>query len=398
MNWKLIRYIDEYAGIPLLQVLSLFRARSIHKSEIENKECRRILVMKFWGIGNLFMMLPALNALRSRYPESHIDLLTLQPNLKAASTLRIFRNIHVIDTHRGIGFIRSSFNVLRSLRMNDYDLVIDFEQFARFSAVLCAVSGIPESIGFCTEGQHRHCMYTMPVQYDDCIHVTQSYVLLARAAGAASGRGHAAQEVFPGDPSIVRTSGNILGRFGIEGRAIILHIGTSDNFAERRWPAASLRELSNLLTGRGDITVVLTGLHCEASIADEIMLSLRHRSRVINAVGFLDFAEYLSLIAESELVVSADTSAVHIASALGTPVIGLYGPNTPDLYGPWGESGLAIYKKLECSPCITNFNAKIHVCRHPAGKGACMARISAQEVFQKIEEVCLPQSAGEKRS
>jgi heptosyltransferase-3 len=84
---------------------------------------------------------------------------------------------------------------------------------------------------------------------------------------------------------------------------------------------------------------------------------------------------------------------VHLASALNTPVVGLYGPNTPQLYGPWGENGLALYANLDCSPCITNFNSKLNTCRHPRGGGACMRELSAEMVFSAIERTYLIPSA-----
>ena len=113
---------------------------------------------------------------------------------------------------------------------------------------------------------------------------------------------------------------------------------------------------------------------------------VRSRDRVIDAIGMLNFREFFSLVQISDLVISADTAPVHLASAAGIPVAALYGPNTPLLYGPWGENGLAFYEKLECSPCITNFNAKTHVCRHPEGKGACMRKIGAEEVYERLRE------------
>ncbi len=94
----------------------------------------------------------------------------------------------------------------------------------------------------------------------------------------------------------------------------------------------------------------------------------------------------MSVVGISDLVVSSDTSTVHIASCLSVPVVGLYGPNTPVLYGPWSKNSIYFYKRLNCSPCITNYNAKINKCRNPEGQGACMKRITVDEVFAGIKE------------
>jgi ADP-heptose:LPS heptosyltransferase len=79
-------------------------------------------------------------------------------------------------------------------------------------------------------------------------------------------------------------------------------------------------------------------------------------------------------------VVSNDTATVHIASAMGTPVVGLYGPNTPFLYGPLGDNDLVFYSELPCSPCLCNITSKLSDCR----KAVCMESITVDAVFDGI--------------
>ena len=388
MNWKLIRVIDAYAGIPLVYVLAGLR-RVFSRTARRRAEplVRTILLVKFWGIGNLFMMLPSVAALRRTYPCASIDLLTLESSRKAAECTNAFDRIATVNTRGVLDFLRTTGEVITALRHRQYDVIVDFEQFARFSALCIASIGAKRSIGFRTAGQHRDILYAQPVPYDNTIHITRSYRSLAMAAGAAAGPIETSGLFFPPSAGENECATGVRARLGIGADPyVIFHVGTSDNFLERRWPAADYASFANLLAENRGVRIVLTGLAEEGFIAAEIMGLVSKHDRTVNASGSVSFQEYFELIRWSRLVVSADTAAVHIASAIGVPVVGLYGPNTPQLYGPWGERGLAVYRQLSCSPCITNFNAKTHNCRHPEGKGACMKKIGADEVYQMIEE------------
>ncbi len=387
MNWKLIRIIDTYIGRPLLFAAFLLRRLFGQNKPKRSGIVKRILLVKFWGIGNIFMILPSIAALRAAYPDVIIDFLTLAGNEEALTATGVVDEINTIDT---AGISRFIFTWLRSvlrLRKCFYDIVIDFEQFARFSALVVHQIGAEVTIGFDTTGQHRSSLYTRMVPYDNTVHISISFFTLATTAGG----------VCPLIlPYMVQTSiysmylrgRELLSKFGVSEYelVVVMHIGTSDNLSERRWLPERYAELSDLLieTLQLQVRVVFTGLANESSLVSNAMAHMHLPTGVVDLSGQLSFAEYFDIIATADLVISADTSAVHMASSLEVPVVGLYGPNTPILYGPWGKKGLAIYRQFECSPCITNFNAKFHTCRHPLGKGACMNDIQVKDVYEAI--------------
>lgn len=387
MNWKLIRLIDSFLGIPLIFVISVLRPgwnRTTRRpSDFPPK---KILLVKFWGIGNVFMLLPSIQALHKTFPEAEIDFLTLESNREALKALGVVNRITAIDTGSVFSFFYSWRAAARSLSSSGYDLVIDFEQFARFSALMVFQSGATESIGFATRGQHRHSLFTRSMEYDNHVHITRSFYSLAEVAGVTlpfSGIVH-----LENLETLRSNGGRLLRSHNIDVKEIIvvMHIGTSDNFKERRWPPPYYAALADLLAGGYGVRIVMTGLPDETFLISETGQHLKHPGRVIDLGGQLSFHEYFALITVADLAISADTAAVHMASAVNTPVVGLYGPNTPDLYGPWGANSLALYAGFECSPCITNFNSKINTCRHPDGRGACMSAISVETAFKSIED------------
>lgn len=385
MNWKLIRIIDTYLGIPILLLISLAKRLLRHKRSTNSVVVKRILLIKFWGIGNIFMILPSIQALREAYPDVTLDFLTLAGNEEALASTGTVDSIITIDTNGFWLFVSTWLRSVSRLKQCQYDIIIDFEQFARFSALIANQIGAREVVGFDTRSQYRSFLYTRPVAYDNTIHITRSFYDLVVAAGATPRLALPYAGIARFDS--LRTLGcNLLSGFGFAGDAltVVMHIGTSDNFSERRWLPERYAELADLLMEAYRVRVVFTGLAEESFLVGDSLAQMQNRATALDLSGKLRFIDYLALIAAADLVISADTAAVHLASAVDTPVVALYGPNTPALYGPWGTKGLAIYQRYDCSPCITNFNAKLHTCRHAAGRGACMRAITVEDVFELI--------------
>lgn len=384
MNWRLIRWIDIYVGIPLACLAVLF-SKAMRLSGLRQGQVRysRVLLIKFWGVGNVVMLLPSVAALKKKYPEARVHFLTLISNLGVSEAARIFDRVITVDTRDPVRFAVSLLKACRLLSRG-YDLVVDFEQFARISALLTMLAARQKSVGFSTRGQYRSLLYTLPVAYDNSIHIVASFYSLAVAAGAKAG------PVEPLPLSVRQEDAlqviAMLRNLGMEeGDTLVLfHPGTSENFSLRRWPSASFAQLADSLYDAFRVKIIFSGLAQEAHLAREAISCMKRSNCAIDLSGKLTFGQFIALIKMCDLVVSADTAPVHLASAFGTPVVGIYGPNTPHLYGPWGYGGTYYYRKLACSPCITNFNAKINTCRHPRVRGACTKMISAAEVFEGI--------------
>jgi ADP-heptose:LPS heptosyltransferase len=335
------------------------------------------------------MLLPSIQAMRGAFPEASIDFLTLESNREALTIIGAVNGIRTIDTRSPRAFIRTWRSISSQLRREHYDLIIDFEQFARFSALLTDQIGAETSIGFITKGQHRHLLYTHGVHYDNEIHITRSFYSLVARAGVTAP--FSPEIVLPNIAKLRERGHIILQEFGIspELPIAILHIGTSENFKDRRWAPRNYAELAERLRDLHGFQIILTGLPDESHLIRMTRQNLRSEKQILDLGGRLSFADYFALFTAADIVVSADTAAVHLASAVQTPVVGLYGPNTPKLYGPWGRHCSALYAAYPCSPCITNFNGKINTCRHPDGRGACMAAVSVDMVHAAIENTYL---------
>lgn len=387
MNFRLVRLIDKYIGIPLAYIIFFLYRLFSYFSQDTPFDIHKILLIKFWGIGNIIMLLPAAKALQEKYPSARIDILTLTNNKDVSEATKVFNRIYTINTQNIAAYIKTSLKVFMVLRRKNYDLIIDFEQFARFSALFCALIGRKKTVGFNTHGQHREFLFTNSIPYNNHIHMVKSFFSLVNLTGVGHKDYLEPVRITCGEQNKQAVL-EFLHERGVDENDILIvfHTGTSENFSLRQWPSRNFAELANRLVDNYGVKIIFTGLEKENYLVKKAMMYMDKEDCVINTCGKFSFNEFVSLINLSDLVVSADTSAVHVASCLSTPVVGLYGPNTPVLYGPWGKDSIWFYKNLPCSPCITNYNAKINKCRHPDGQGACMKQISVDEVFSGIKD------------
>jgi ADP-heptose:LPS heptosyltransferase len=367
MDWLLIRLIDKFVGIPAVLAASCFAHRSKNSAAPS-----RILLIKFWGLGNIFMMLPSVYTLKKAYPNASIDILSLAQNEEALRAMAPFNNVLSIDTKNPATVIRSITSVITSCS-GHYDLVIDHEEFARISALLTICLRAPHSIGFKTHGQYRHFGYSTVVSYEDDRHITETFAALIRPLGITADQDQC--------PTPFRTPADS----PVQGRYAVLHPGTSGNFPLRRWPASHFAALGAHLHTQHALSVVITGSQNEKALCESIARMMPPNTARV--VCESDLATFCATVKNAVITVAADTLAVHVASYYDRPVIGLFGPNTPLLYGPWSKKSNALFAGLSCSPCITNFNDKFNVCRHRLGQGHCMQVITPASVCQAADRL-----------
>jgi len=345
---------------------------------------RRILAIKFYGLGNMVMVLPAVQALREAYPDAEIDFLTLVDNELVLQRSGLLTRTIGIQIGDFAAFFRSVWEALRTVRTRRYDLVIDFEQFVKFSAIIAFASGAPDRIGFNTDGQRRGWLYTVRVVYTDSEHMTRIFFRVVRpllGVGGTPERVELATEQAERDrvDAFLAEHGVEPGRFPI----IVVHVGSGDNFyriALKRWPIENFARLSAELAARYGAAVVLTGKGAEERPLVSETLALGGKG-LIDGCDRFTTGELLALLARAHLAVVNDTSVMHLAGAMGTPVAAFFGPTAPLHYGPQNPHDVAFYQDLYCSPCLTNYNLKVSRCVDPV----CVRTIGVQQVLATID-------------
>jgi heptosyltransferase-2 len=328
-----------------------------------------VLVIRLWGLGNLALMAPLFAANAGR----RVRLLTLQRN--AAFVRRHLPGVDLLGVPDPVSpaFPFVVADHARSMARDRPDVVVDCEQFLRLPLALARLASSAACVGLDTPGQGRGRLLDAPVAYDPVRHVSETFAAIWAAAGLATAPGPGGLQARPEEHTQLRR------RLGLDDRPlVVLHPGSGDHFPGRRWPAERYGALLPLLAEDGRRQLVVTGTRSERRLTARVLsaAALACSEPVLDLTGELDVIALIDLLAGAALLVTNDTGPLHIADALGTRTVGLFGPNTPHRYGPRSRGSLALHADLPCSPCLDDRHMKRSACRH----FSCMTSLSVPDV------------------
>ena len=163
---------------------------------------------------------------------------------------------------------------------------------------------------------------------------------------------------------------------GIHGRYIIINPNASDLRLERRWTKQAFQQfIRSFKQNHPELSIVLIGSTSERDYVNTVYAPFSEDASVINVAGKTSVADLLTLINDAACILTNDTGPLHLALALEKPVVGLFGPCSPDQYGQM-ERCIPMYKNVYCSPCVHEFS--IPPCK---GNNTCMQLIEVNEVL-----------------
>lgn len=323
----------------------------------------RFLIVRLGSLGDVIHGIPAAAALRRRYPGARIDWL-VEPRYVAA--LRLVRGLdRVIDVDTRGGAVHLA-RLARRLRAERYAAVVDLQGLLK-SAVLARAAGAPRTIGF--PGEHlreplARVFYTETPDPGAAAHVIDKNLALVGVLGVADRRVE-----FPLEVPCTEAADAAESRLG---RGYVL-INPGAAWPNKRWPpdrfgavAAALRE------GVGLRSLVLWGPGEEA-LAAAVVGASRGAAEMAPPTGITDLFD---VARRARVIVSGDTGPLHVAGAVGTPVVGLFGPTSAARNGPWRDGDAVISRHERCD-CVY-----ARRCRRAV---PCIADISAGEVVAAVE-------------
>jgi len=328
-----------------------------------------VLVIRLWGLGNLALMAPLFAANTSR----RVRLLTLRRN--AAFVRRHLPGVGLLSVPDPVspGFAFVVAEHARRMRNDRPEVVVDCEQFLRLPLALARWATGSHCVGLDTSGQGRGRLLDTRVAYDPVRHVGETFAAVWAAAGLATAPGPGGLLSDPADHASLRR------RYGLDDRPlVVLHPGSGDHFPGRRWPAEYFGALLPLLADEGRCQVVVTGIRSERRLTSQVVAAAVSVSpdAVIDLTGKLDVIALVDLLAGAALLVTNDTGPLHLADAMGTRTVGLFGPNTPHRYGPRSPGSISLHADLPCSPCLDDRQMKRSSCSHYS----CMTSLSVHDV------------------
>ena len=374
--------VDRLLGPPLVRLLSAGRRPSrCLPGDAPRSAPRRVVVAKFVGIGSVALTTPLLRALKDA--GARIGFWTFPGPASLVAATGLADALFVIDPQPR-RFASSLWRTLRDARAFAPDLFLDLEPTAHFSALLAFLSGAPVRVGFATDRSARERLFTRKVR----LRPTRPMLLQMQDVGILAGL-EAIPESFPDLPVLEGAPWlrDLLNREPPR-RRIVINVTTSElGRNQRMWPTESWVAVITELLREPSLQVCLTGVASERAPVQAILARLPLPSRgttaLVDLTGRTSLADVLVLLRATDVVVSVDSALVHLAALCDTPVVALFGPDTPLRWAPRHARARSLYAALPCSPCCTFETDKRTTCRD----NQCMKQISPDAVLAAIRDL-----------
>ncbi len=341
---------------------------SLHKLEPRNI----IVRMPNW-IGDLVMATPILSDLRKAYPQAHITAMCRSPICELLKEDPEIDELFCFSKANGFGRRAERRNIIEKLRKGNYDLgILLTHSFS--SAWWFWLGKVKNRLGYECNG--RKLLLTHSLSFPQNIqnqHLVITYKMLLESLGIP---------ISETPPRLYLTAKEIhdarvlLRQQGIPDGALVVGINPGATYGSAKcWLPERFREVTERLLCDKDVYIVYFGDQATSSLVKEICAGLS--SRVINLAGATSLRELASVIHNCDVILTNDSGPMHIADAVGTPIVALFGSTSEVVTGPY-RSGTLIHKHVECSPCYQ---------RTCPIDFRCMKRIEADEVYDALSKI-----------
>ena len=325
---------------------------------------RNILVIKLRYIGDVLLATPTVRAIKAARPDVRVTMMVNRGTEGLLSGNPDLDEIMVLDK----GSLAAQWRLIADLRRRRFDTVIDLTDGDR-SAFLSRISGAPVRIGFNDEHRWRGKCYTEVVQPMPGVrHRIDRDLEALKSLSIQAGSKDPQLWLTPEEE---KSAEYLLDQLGVQRSQSIVMLQPGARYWFKAWPPERFAELADRLTSQYSCQVLIGGSDQDIDLAQEIR-QMAKSSPIIMA-GRTTIKQFAAIAKKSALFVGSDSGAMHIAAAVGTPTVALFGPSNPAEWGPRGGAAEVIYKGLDC-----------RICFHPTclrGEQNCMQLIAIDEVL-----------------
>ncbi len=373
---RLLKFIDYYIGIPLVWLLSFFVGG--HRSaDLRKLQPKRILVVKLVALGDAVLLIPSLRALRKQFPDSEIIYFgtSLTENIIKQFPEYVDRIIS-LDVVRLGKSPSYAVEMISNLRLLEFDVVFDFEQWTRLTPLLIAFANIPVRIGFKTAGQHHHYLYTHTIERIHNRHEAESFLSLVELFNQQSSSNELELKVNQVKKEKVKEWLRSKG-WSEAKKLVIIHPACGTHGFPREWSPKNYRQVVEHLQNMNDILFIVTGTESESVVMNEVCES----KTPLLQYSIKDSEEFVVLLSIANLFISGNTGAMHLAAALKIPQVALHGPTNADIWGPINPNVVVIKSSCPHCPCL-DLGFEYH-----RTDGYCMEQMRVEEVVTACERL-----------
>ena len=338
-----------------------------------------ILIVKLSAIGDVVHTLPSLAALKGHFPDAHItwvieeaaaDLIKNHPYLDRVIVSHRKQWITNLKNIKKIGSaLKEIRQFIAALRERRYDMVIDFHGLFK-SAMIVGISGAKRKIGYNSLQELSGLFLNEKIYEDTEKHAVDRYLNLPRYLGADV---ESPEFLIPLREENRRRVDTLLKAHKIDEGKPFVAVNPVAFWKTKLWEEKKFAELCDRIAGELKTNVVFTGGKND-DVVERIQYMMNFYSA--NLTGKTSLRDLAYLYELASVVVTTDSGPMHIAAAVGTPTVALFGPTDPLRTGPYGEGHRVIQKDLDCSPCFKKNCDTMH----------CMKEITVDDVFEAVKE------------
>jgi heptosyltransferase-3 len=350
---------------------------------VDFSRVRRVLVVKLRFHGDVLLATPVFSALKQRHPHLEIDALIYRETRDMLTFHPDITQIHCIDRSGNrpgsFGSLRAEVGLLRRLRARRYDLLLHLTEHWR-GPILKRLLGIPLAVTerYARRARSRFWQRSFTHHYAsprNPRHKVENHLDALRRIGIYPELKVRALQLVPGPEAETRARAK-LARLGLNDRPFVLMHPTS-RFLHKCWTIEGMAELIDRLQ---PLPVLLTAAPSAAEL--EMVEAIRTRARTAPAslAGQLDLKELACCIGAARLFVGVDSAPMHMAAAMQTPVVALFGPTSQDVWRPWQVPHRIVATRPSCQPCHLRGCGEGHV-------SECLLAIEVDAVLRACQNL-----------
>lgn len=341
-----------------------------------------ILIIKMSALGDVIQALPVIRALKQGFPGARIDWLVEDG---AAPIVRSHPGVdRVVVWRRGAwreawrspaSWPEAAVEIRRTaaeLLQRRYDLALDLQGLLK-SGIWMGLSRARRKVGYHNAREGSHIFLTERIQNGDPdLHAVERYLLLVEQIGG--GRQTPEFGLSPSQEGIERLQ-EVLSKGGWEAGTPYAVLVPGARWKTKQWEAASFSQTAERIVRGLGLQVAVSGGPQDRPLGEMIIKGMR--SPALNLAGSTDISALTALMAGASVVISTDSGPMHLAAAVGTPVVALFGPTAPWRTGPYGKGHKVLRAAVSCSPCF------LRKCR----TRRCMRQIGPEQVLDAVKDL-----------
>ena len=382
MNLDLIRFTDKYFGIIIRLLLYYYqKIRDVFPQAWTREPYKHILVVKFWGIGNIVRASPAFRAIRERFPGAQVTFVTLSQNKGVYEDSGLFDEVIYLKLNSVRAFLWDVLVKFFLLRRKKFDLILNFEPWANFAEIVSFYVGVRMRVGY--TAPQRRSLFNVRVPFIESEHISRSFFRILHPFGLRT-----PNDLSPLLISVTKKDRDYVAQlFHKEGLCaddliVAINVNASDVADARRWLPQRYADLSDIIIEEFGAKIVFIGGPGEMERVQSVIDLAKNIG--VNMAGRTSLKQAIAVLDRADIFITNDSGPMHLAMAMQTPTVALFGPESPQRYGPVSNMHYPIFKNYDCSPCISFKRAKKIRCKNGA---KCITDITVDDVMEGVRKL-----------